>query len=105
MVGKVAYRLQLPTDAMRHNIFHVSQLRPAYARVLASPTLPPQFTPQRYPQLILDRKLVRKGCAPTVKLLIQWQHESPATATWELADTLRAQYPSFSLEDKEVGEG
>lgn len=104
-IGKVACPSQLPAEALIHDAFHESQLRPAYAHVAASPTLPPQFTPQCYPHCILNRKLVRKGTAPAVKLLIQWQHETLATATWEFADVLRAQFPLFSLEDKEVGDG
>lgn len=43
--------------------------------------------------------------APTVTLLIQWQNERAAAVTWEFADTIRHQFPSFSLEGKEVGRG
>lgn len=41
VVGLVAYGLQLPLEALIHNVFHVSELKPAYAIVSASSTLPP----------------------------------------------------------------
>ncbi|XP_044478762.1 uncharacterized protein LOC123205787 [Mangifera indica] len=96
-VGAVAYRLQLPTDAAIHDVFHVSLLRPAYSRVVVSPTLPPQFTPQRWPQCILDRKMVRRRNIPAVKLLIQWPNETHETTIWEFADTIRNQFLFFPL--------
>lgn len=105
-IGKVAYRLQLPVDAMIYNVFHVSFQRPTYARIQASSVLPPQFQKAaRYPQKVLDRKLVKRGHAPPAKLLIQWQGESAETATWEFTETLRHWFPDFSLEDREAREG
>jgi hypothetical protein len=33
-------------------------------------------------------------------VLVEWQGEPPASATWEDLDDLRARFPSFQLEDE-----
>ena len=41
------------------------------------------------------------------QVLVEWLGESPALATWEDLDDLRARFPSFQLEDEldfEAGE-
>ena len=37
--------------------------------------------------------------------LVQWKGESPASATWEDIDVLRAKYPALQLEDELSLEG
>ncbi|XP_044510129.1 uncharacterized protein LOC123228729 [Mangifera indica] len=57
-VGAVAYKLQLPTDAKIHNMFHVSLLKPAYAFIQSSSTLPPRVPlSEHIPQAVLDRRM------------------------------------------------
>ncbi|XP_073116237.1 uncharacterized protein [Elaeis guineensis] len=81
-VGKVAYKLQLPSDALIHNVFHVSLLKHATASVVASQSLPPisQYAAVQ-PQAILDRHMVKRGNAAATQLLVHWQNCSPADAT------------------------
>ncbi|KAF2289889.1 hypothetical protein GH714_039032 [Hevea brasiliensis] len=108
LIGAVAYRLNLPSDAQIHNVFHVSQLKRALTPVTASPTLPPVSHIQDvYPQAILDLRMVKRHNATATQLLIYWQGFSPADASWEYADAsweyadeLQARFPTF-LEDKE----
>ncbi|XP_028056715.1 uncharacterized protein LOC114260736 [Camellia sinensis] len=62
-VGSVAYKLELPTTAKIHPVFHVSLLKKKIGtNVLAHTTLPPvglERTLQLEPMAILDRRMLR----------------------------------------------
>ena len=49
--------------------------------------------------------MVRRGNRAAAQLLIQWKDSSADNATWEFADEIRRRFPTFSLEDKGLGEG
>lgn len=75
----MAYKLNLPTDARIHDIFHFSPLKSAYANIQASPLLQHHFQASPInPKVIIDRKLVKKGNAYAIKLLVQWQEGAKA---------------------------
>ena len=99
-IGKVAYKLGLPTTATIHNVFHVSLLRPA-----AAPTtpvvdlLPVSHINDAIPQAILERKMVKRHNQAVTKWLIHWAGQSPADASWEFADVVKERFPWF-LGDK-----
>ncbi|PKI43982.1 hypothetical protein CRG98_035658 [Punica granatum] len=109
-IGKVAYRLKLPTSAQIHPVFHVSQLKKAIGSTNCSIELP---TPDnvsgdanKKPSAILERRMVRKGNKAAAQVLVHWTNTSPAEATWEYADELRWRFPQFDLEGKgSEGEG
>lgn len=98
-IGKVAYRLKLPTSAKIHPVFHVSLLKPKLGThdVPSSdfPTLPTGSDFQWIPEAILDRGLFKQHNAPVVKWLIKWMGLPEADATWEPATDILARYPSF----------
>ncbi|XP_057999290.1 uncharacterized protein LOC131178348 [Hevea brasiliensis] len=101
-----AYRLRLPSDAIIHNVFHVSLLKPAYASIAASSELPPMSRQSVIqPQAILDRRIVKRKNATATQLLVHWQGYSPADATWEFTDDFQLHYPFFSLRTRNLGEG
>ncbi|KAF2308179.1 hypothetical protein GH714_036458 [Hevea brasiliensis] len=101
-IGQSAYRLRLPSDAIIHNVFHVSLLKPAYASIAASSELPPMSRQSVIqPQAILDRRIVKRKNATATQLLVHWQGYSPADATWEFTDDFQLHYPFFSLRNKE----
>lgn len=90
--GPVAYRLRLP-----------SLLRPIRALVQAASFLSGTLiTPDLFPQVILDRRRVKRHNAAAAQLLIQWQGLTLKEATWEFADKIRRRFPAFALEDKAV---
>lgn len=98
-VGTVAYRLQLPTEAKIHNVFHISQLKKKIGDQQSTAkwpnflsTLPEK---QKIPVAILDRQLVKRFNRAGVKVLVQWSDSIPEEATWEFYDVLQAQYPEF----------
>jgi len=85
-----------------HPIFQISLLK----RYLGSkhstcPHLPEvledsKITPS--PQAVLEARIKHKK----PEFLIHWQGLSPAEATWEEEDMIKAQFPEFFLGDKEI---
>ncbi|GJX97369.1 reverse transcriptase [Tanacetum coccineum] len=83
-VGQVAYKLELPSNAHVHSVFHVSQLKKCKT---AEATLG-SFPHCRDDGLIavtyiamLDRKMVKNKSIVAVQLLIQWANCSSEDAT------------------------
>jgi hypothetical protein len=76
IIGKAAYRLELPSDCQVHNVFHVSQLkdyRPDYSPVFSElPKCPTLDALDIEPEAILDRRLVKKGNTVVPHMLIKW---------------------------------
>lgn len=102
-IGKVAYKLILPTGSEIHLVFHVSQLKkkvPPTAQ-LSDPTA---VSPNPTPVAILQRRIVKRGNATATKLLIKWSTGTDASATWEFAEEIRKKFPNFDLEAKFLGE-
>ena len=100
-IGKVAYKLSLPTTAAIHDVFHVSLLRPAAAPSSPVDNLPPiSYINDTVPHAILERKMVKRHNQAVTKWLIDWADMSPADASWEFADVIKERFPWF-LGDKE----
>ncbi|XP_035843990.1 uncharacterized protein LOC118490448 [Helianthus annuus] len=104
-VGPVAYRLELPPDALIHNVFHVSLLKrcqgdpptPVSSEVV-SKDLPPTG-PQ--PEAVLEERVVKKGkYRPKTEVLVQWKGFPREEATWETKWRFQKAYSDFHLEDK-----
>lgn len=99
-VGQVAYRLQLPDDALIHPVFHVSQLKKHLGKhAVPLPNLPsvgPNGQIKTEPVAVLQRRMIpRKGVAVT-QWLILWQNLSPADATWEDTSVIQGMFPNFN---------
>lgn len=97
-VGKVAYRLELPSSSQVHNVFHVSQLkdyRPDYTPVFADlPQLPSLDAIDTEPESVLDRRLVKKGNNAAPQVLIKWSGLPADAATWEDWEILKVRFPA-----------
>jgi hypothetical protein len=98
-IGKAAYKLDLPEDALIHPVFHVSQLKPFlpdYTPVFATlPKVAPLHTKDIVPETVLQRRLVKKGGKAVPQALIKWTHLPAEAATWEDWYVLQARFPSF----------
>lgn len=98
-IGTVAYRLQLPSHAKVHPVFHVSLLKKKIGSNCSSSVDLPyldahgQFLVE--PLAILDRKMVKKKNVAAVEVLVQWSNTLPSHATWENWENFHKQFPHF----------
>ena len=100
-VGKVAYRLLLPTHMSDiHDVFHVSVLRKwmsdagrrvSEEEVEVRPDLSFRVEPERI--LAFDVRKLRSKQIPLVR--VQWKHGSEREATWEKEAEMRQLYPGL----------
>ncbi|GJX79440.1 reverse transcriptase [Tanacetum coccineum] len=101
-IGKVAYQLELNSQAQIHNVFHVSRLKKHRGEVSTDQQVLIPHCDQdglltSQPLALLDRKIVKKNNAVAVYGLIQWTNESIKDATWEPLDKLTKDCPDFDL--------
>ncbi|KAA8537022.1 hypothetical protein F0562_029500 [Nyssa sinensis] len=98
-IEKVAYTLDLPKESQIFPTFHVSCLKkhigdkiqpiPTLPQVTNKGTLVPEL------ELVLQRRLKRKGHRVGAELLVQWKGATIEDATWEDIDDLQSQYPDL----------
>jgi hypothetical protein len=96
-IGPSAYRLDLPPEARIHHVFHVSQLKPFVPKyTLVFDPLPQPLVLDKAtlaPVEILDRRMVKKGNAATVQVLIRWSGMPSLCATWEDFHVVKNRFP------------
>jgi hypothetical protein len=104
VINEVAYRLELPPRARLHDVFHVGLLK----RFVGSPPAAPPALPsihhgatQPVPEQVTRSRLARG----VRQVLVHWQGEPAASATWEDIDSFIERNPTFQLEDKLLVEG
>ncbi|KAD4384730.1 hypothetical protein E3N88_24898 [Mikania micrantha] len=93
--GKVAYKLDLPTDALIHHTFHVSLLKPAFGSHQLITPLPkaPRFAYS--PRAILDNRVIRMGNKMVSQVLVHWNTLAITEATWENVEDFKLRFLSF----------
>ncbi|XP_019106843.1 uncharacterized protein LOC109135750 [Beta vulgaris subsp. vulgaris] len=103
-VGKVAYRLALPTELSRvHNVFHISQLRrytPDKAHVLQPEIIQidENLSYEERPIKIVYSK-VRSTRNKDVKIVkVIWSNQKSEEATWEAEAEMQKKYPKLFTE-------
>jgi hypothetical protein len=100
-IGEVAYKLNLPSSSTIHPVFHVSLLKRSRGNRMVHHSLPDSpHEPLLQPQVIMDRRMVKRGTQAATQVLIHWKGLSPAEATWEFIDDVQLRFPTFNLEDK-----
>ncbi|GKC55762.1 ty3-gypsy retrotransposon protein [Tanacetum coccineum] len=103
-IGKVAYRLELPSGTRINPIFHVSLLRPSYGNPNPS-NLPLSITyiddiPVLEPETILDQRNIEKNGITIPQVLMKWLGRDLCEATWENKDDIQLPGAAQDLEDK-----
>lgn len=95
-IGSVAYKLDLPSSSQIYHVFHVSLLKKKLGdRVTPLPDLPiltskGTFAPE--PEVILARRLKKKGNRAGAEALVQWKGTTEQDATWEDLEELRSSF-------------
>lgn len=102
-IGEVAYRLQLPTTAKIHPVFHISELKPfkgdSQELYLPMPLSTTENGPIIQPTAVLDGRIIILGAHQIPQVLSQMEDDIPET-TWENYKDMQLKYPLFNLEDK-----
>ena len=94
-VGPVAYKLQLPSSASIHDVFHVSQLKQAISKTdQVSSLIPDLDAPCQFPEKVLAKKMVTKGVRSIQQVLVKWSGWPASLATWEDMEALRQRFPA-----------
>ncbi|KAL4035233.1 hypothetical protein IC575_003914 [Cucumis melo] len=101
-IGTVAYKLELPSNAAIHPVFHVSQLKKAIGNIKEAQSLDP-FINESHEWITQPEEIYAYRRNQTTKeweALVQWKGLPPHEATWENYADLKVQFPEFHLEDK-----
>ncbi|GJS50287.1 putative mitochondrial protein [Tanacetum coccineum] len=100
-IGKVAYKLKLPSTATIHPVFHVSQLKKFIDSNMQKNGLPEEMEVMIQPEKVLAVR--NRGTNDNSKeLLIRWKNLPERDASWEPMSNIERQFPDFHLEDKVV---
>ena len=96
-IGEVAYKVALPEGCPIHHVFHISCLRQKLgAQVTPSSSLPSMDSAgllQPEPVTILQQRSKQLRNRVIIEVLVQWQGQSIADATWESLYTLHNRFP------------
>ncbi|MCH99534.1 transposon TF2-1 polyprotein, partial [Trifolium medium] len=103
-VGSVAYKLELPTHAKIHSVFHISQLK-EFKGGSDEPYIPLPLTttdigPTLVPVNVLECRMIMQGKKAVPQVLIQWGEEPQTEIKWENFQEIKDNYPLYNLEDK-----
>jgi hypothetical protein len=93
-IGATAYKLQLPTSASIHPVFHVSLLK----KVVSSTTqvtvdLPNELVAFQVPEELLQYH-EKTGNNAVTEVLVKWSGMPRSLATWEKLEHLKQQFPN-----------
>ncbi|KAK6150905.1 hypothetical protein DH2020_015837 [Rehmannia glutinosa] len=101
-IGKLAYRLDLPTPYTgMHDVFHVSRLKkyqpdPEHIITRDTPPLMVNLSYIERPIRIIDQQIRQLRKREILMVKVVWQnHNRDEDATWEMEEDVRNQYPEL----------
>lgn len=98
----MAYRFDLPETALIHPMIHVSQLKYVHGSKDGTIHLPSGLKEQRLPELVLGRRMVKRGNKASANILVKWIGCSMDVVMWIFLDDFKRYFLDFDLEDKLV---
>ncbi|GJN04238.1 hypothetical protein PR202_ga21764 [Eleusine coracana subsp. coracana] len=98
-IGSVAYRLQLPTSAGIHNVFHVGHLKEHLGKMAVPQKDLPLVTEDGHvkyePLEVLETRALPCGDTIVTQWKIQWINVPISQAAWEDKLFIKATFPAF----------
>ncbi|XP_070032730.1 uncharacterized protein [Nicotiana tomentosiformis] len=97
-IGSVAYTLLLLASVKIHPTVHVSLLKKCHVIPdhISYPPVVDIADPQcPEPELVLQRRMVKKGNKVVAQVLVKWQGIPAHDATWEYYNELKIRFPHF----------
>lgn len=95
----MAYKLKLPAHSQVHPVLHISLLKKksGQEKVVCQdlPILGADGQPKIEPIIIMYRRLIKRKHKGVVQWLIRWVSLSDEEATWEDAEFIQQQCPTF----------
>lgn len=81
-IGEVTYQLNLPDGSKVHDVFHVSQLKKkiGHGKIVHTelPGVNEEGEIKLEPEAILQRRMIKKGNAADIMVLIKWKGRTDA---------------------------
>ena len=103
-IGPVAYELELPSTVRIHPVFHVSLLKPCIktpdTQILPLPVTVVVAPSGTKPQAIIGRRTLPQEHDSREEVLVHWEGQMPAEATWESRAAIVRSFPDFDLKGK-----
>ncbi|KAG8661193.1 hypothetical protein MANES_02G218460v8 [Manihot esculenta] len=94
-IGKVAYRLELPTCFSIHPVFHISKLKKKVKDKVSVTTDLPKLQDNQaivVPESILQTRFIMRRTEQVEQVLIKWYNLPMEDATWENRTFITAQF-------------
>lgn len=111
-IGAIAYKLELPDNAMIHPVFHISQLKPFVANYTPVFDKLPMTTDLEataaIPYSVIDRRLVKKGNRAIPQVRVTWTGLPSPVSTQEDYNVLRECFleaPAWGQASSQAGGG